>query len=194
MPICALSAGCSAISASAGVHQSRSSTSICAPCGRCISNSSSQANVMQTSLSRKAASTTWLSTWSPPACGSCWARQLTQDEPAMTAMIDPQATVGPNVRLGQFVVVESGATIGAGAELGHHVVVHRDTVIGDGTWVADSAVLGRPPRPAATSSVQAPPDLPPLRIGNNCIIGAGAVIYAGSTLGSNTLVGDHAFV
>jgi acetyltransferase-like isoleucine patch superfamily enzyme len=112
----------------------------------------------------------------------------------MTAAVDPQATLGPNVRLGQFVVVEAGAIIGAGAELGHHVVVHRGTVIGDGTWVAAGAVLGRPPRPGPTSSVQAPPDLPPLRIGNNGIIGAGAVIYAGSTLGSNTLVGDHAFI
>ena len=116
------------------------------------------------------------------------------DERKVTTAIDPQATVGPNVRLGQFVVVEAGAVIGAGVELGHHVVVHRDTVIGDGAWVGDGAVLGRPPRPAATSSVQAPVNLPPLSIGDNCIIGAGAVIYAGSTLGTNTLVGDNAFI
>jgi len=112
----------------------------------------------------------------------------------MTAAIDPGATLGPNVRLGQFVVIEAGAVIGAEVELGHHVVVHRDTVIGEGTWVADGAVLGRPPRPAATSSVQAPPDLVPLRIGAGCIVGAAAVIYAGTTLGQRTLVGDHAFI
>ncbi len=112
----------------------------------------------------------------------------------MNAAIDSGASLGPGVRLGHYVVIEAGAVIGAEVELGHHVVVHHGTEIGAGAWVADGAVLGRSPRPAATSSVQVPSDLAPLRIGARCIVGAGAVIYAGTTLGPNTLVGDQALI
>lgn len=112
----------------------------------------------------------------------------------MTTVIDHSATIGPGVKLGEFVVIEAGAVLGANVELGHHVVVHRDTVIGADTWVGDGAVLGRPPRPAPTSAVKTPPTLPPLRIGQGCIIGAGAVIYNGTTIGEKTMIGDHAFV
>ena len=115
-------------------------------------------------------------------------------EANVTAVIDPSARVHPSARLGEFVVIEAGAVVGAGVELGHHVVVHRDTVIQDGGWVGDGAVLGRSPRPAPTSAVQTPPDLPPLRIGAGSIVGAGAVIYRGTSVGERTMIGDHAFV
>ena len=109
-------------------------------------------------------------------------------------MIDPTATIGPNVTLGEYVVIEEGAVLGARVELGHHTVVHRGTVIGDDTWAGDGAVLGRQPRPAPTSAVAVPADLPPLRIGPGSIVGAGAVIYRGTTIGAQTMIGDHAFV
>lgn len=112
----------------------------------------------------------------------------------MTAIIDPTAVLGPEVTLGEYVVIEAGASLGAGVTLGHHVVVHAGTIIGAGTWVGDQAVLGRPPRPAPTSAVKTPTDLPPLHIGADCIIGAGAVVYNGTTIGEKTMIGDHAFV
>jgi acetyltransferase-like isoleucine patch superfamily enzyme len=108
--------------------------------------------------------------------------------------IDPGATLGAGVKLGEYVVIEAGAVLAAGVELGHHVVVHCDTVLGEGVWVGDGAVLGRMPRPAPTSAVQVPPELPPLQIGAGSIVGAGAVIYRGATIGSRTMLGDHAFV
>ena len=112
----------------------------------------------------------------------------------MTTIIDPTAVLGPGLQLGEFVVIEAGATLGAGVTLGHHVVVHAGTVIGDGAWVGDQAVLGRAPRPAPTSAVKTPPNLPPLQIGRESIIGAGAVVYSGTTVGEQTMIGDHAFV
>ena len=112
----------------------------------------------------------------------------------MTTIIDPTAVLGPGVQLGEFVVIEAAVTLGADVTLGHHVVVHAGTVIGDGAWVGDHAVLGRAPRPAPTSAVKTPPDLPPLQIGRESIIGAGAVVYSGTTVGERTMIGDHAFV
>jgi acetyltransferase-like isoleucine patch superfamily enzyme len=98
------------------------------------------------------------------------------------------------VRIGRYAVVEAQAVIGDGVEIGHHVVVHAGTVLGAGTWVGDGAVLGRLPRPAATSAVPTPTTLPPLHLGPGCVVGAGAVIYRGTTIGERTLAGDHAFV
>jgi acetyltransferase-like isoleucine patch superfamily enzyme len=112
----------------------------------------------------------------------------------LTAVIDPTAQVAPDVRLGEYVIIEAGAIVAAGVELGHHVVVHRDTMIDEGVWVSDHSVLGRPPRPAPTSAVKVPEHLAPLHIGAHSIVGAGAVIYRGAQIGSYSMIGDHAFV
>jgi acetyltransferase-like isoleucine patch superfamily enzyme len=112
----------------------------------------------------------------------------------MPNSVDPTARLGGGVQIGEFAVVEAGAILGDGVTLGHHVVIHADTIVGNGTWVGDGAVLGRTPRPAPTSTVQTPPELPPLEIGPGCIIGVGAVIYRGTTIGASSMVGDQAFV
>ena len=87
--------------------------------------------------------------------------------------IHPDARVDPGVTLGDFVSVCAGVEIGAG------------------TIVLEGAVLGRVPRGTATMTrpIAAPA---PLVIGRDCIIGANAVLYAGSTLGDRVLVSDLA--
>jgi acetyltransferase-like isoleucine patch superfamily enzyme len=110
------------------------------------------------------------------------------------ADIAPTARIGPDGSLGQNVVVMDGAQVGSGVSLGHNVVVHAGTVIGDGVVVGDNAVLGKPPRPARTSTVRASDSLPPLEIGAGSTIGAGTVIYAGTRIGRDCLIADQAFV
>jgi acetyltransferase-like isoleucine patch superfamily enzyme len=110
------------------------------------------------------------------------------------AGIAPTAQVGPGCVFGQNVVVMDGATLGASVSLGHNVVVHPETVLGDGVTVGDNAVLGRSPRPARTSTLQARGDLPPLEIGAGSAVGAGAVVYAGTRIGRDCLIADQAFV
>ncbi|OYD08039.1 acyltransferase [Paludifilum halophilum] len=112
----------------------------------------------------------------------------------MSHIIHPTAKVGDGVAIGHFSVIEEGVVLGDNVTVGHHVTVHAGTVIGFGTVIADHAVLGRSPRPAATSTVQVDPALPVLEIGDKNTIGAGAVLYRGSRLGHDTLVGDQAFL
>jgi acetyltransferase-like isoleucine patch superfamily enzyme len=83
--------------------------------------------------------------------------------------------------------------LGRGVTLGHFVVIHPGTVLEDGAWVGDQAVLGRPARPAKTSTVKAEP-LPALRVGAGATIGTGTVIYAGTSIGDEALIADQAFV
>jgi acetyltransferase-like isoleucine patch superfamily enzyme len=108
--------------------------------------------------------------------------------------IDPTAEIGPGCWLGYGVVLEAGIRLGPGCHVGHHAVIHAGAQVGAGCRVEDQAVLGRRPRPAPTSAVQVPRDLPPLVIGENTSIGTGAVVYTGTTIGQQCLVGDLTFV
>ncbi|MEZ4771113.1 MAG: DapH/DapD/GlmU-related protein [Caldilineales bacterium] len=108
--------------------------------------------------------------------------------------VHASALVGDGCTIGFGAVIEAGALVGAGCWIGHHAVVYAGTRLGDGCRVEAHAVLGRQPRPAVTSTVQPPADLPPLVVGDHTVIGAGAVVYAGTTIGSQCLLGDHAFV
>ncbi|ANB61266.1 acyltransferase [Anoxybacteroides amylolyticum] len=108
--------------------------------------------------------------------------------------IDPSVMLDETVEVGYFTVIEKGVTIGKNVIIGNRVTIHEGTVIGDGTTVADGAVLGKPPKPAKTSTVKLTGDVPALVIGENCTIGANAVIYRGAVIGANTLVADLASV
>jgi UDP-2-acetamido-3-amino-2,3-dideoxy-glucuronate N-acetyltransferase len=57
----------------------------------------------------------------------------------------------------------------------------------------DHAVVGKPPRLAATST--APREVPPpARLGAGVVVCAGAVVYAGASIGDGAIVGDQAQV
>lgn len=108
--------------------------------------------------------------------------------------IDPSVVLDETVEVGYFTVIEKGVKIGKHVKIGNRVTIHEGTVIGDGTTVADGAVLGKPPKPAKTSTVKLTSDIPALEIGETCTIGANAVIYRGAVIGANTLVADLASV
>lgn len=111
-----------------------------------------------------------------------------------TCFIDPAALIGEGCELGHGVVIEAGAVIGNGCTIGHHAVIHAGVQLGTDCRVEDLAVLGRQPRPAPTSTVKVPSNLPPLIIGAGTTVGTSAVVYTGSTVGERCLIGDAAFV
>ncbi|MGI9659728.1 MAG: DapH/DapD/GlmU-related protein [Gaiellaceae bacterium] len=76
---------------------------------------------------------------------------------------------------------------------GEHVVVYPDTVIGEGCVLGDHAVVGKQPVLGGRSTAPREP-LPPLQIGTDCTISAGAIVFAGTRLGDSVIVGDQACV
>jgi acetyltransferase-like isoleucine patch superfamily enzyme len=73
--------------------------------------------------------------------------------------------------------------------------IAEDTRIGNNVHIFPGAVLGRPPISTLSQTRKvASEKLAPLEIGDNCIIGANAVIYRGSRLGSDCLIGDTACI
>ena len=110
-----------------------------------------------------------------------------------TAFISPSAAIGQNVTIGQFVVVEDAAVIGEGCHIGHHAVICAGARLGKGVEVGIGAVIGKLPKLAKTSTANVT-KLPPVQVGDGCIFGAYAVVYAGTRLGENVMLADHAAV
>ncbi|MBE3557524.1 MAG: N-acetyltransferase [Firmicutes bacterium] len=109
-------------------------------------------------------------------------------------VIDPSAHLGEGVKLGNFVTIGAGVVLGDRVQVGNCVTIYPGTQLGEGVFVGDNAVVGKPPRPAKTSSVHVDPHLPPLVVGPRSTIGTGAVVYAGSRIGADCLIADQAFV
>jgi UDP-2-acetamido-3-amino-2,3-dideoxy-glucuronate N-acetyltransferase len=94
---------------------------------------------------------------------------------------------GPGLWVGEDVEV------GADVEFGVGVVLHDGCRIGDGCRLGDGAVLGK--RPAlARSSTAARDPLTGLVLGARCVVSTHAVVFAGSTLHDDVIVGDLAVV
>jgi len=72
-------------------------------------------------------------------------------------------------------------------------VVHPGTVVGEGCRILDYAVVGKPPvlSPRSTTATEG---LPPLQLGPGTVVSAGAVVFAGTTIGERVIVGDQACI
>lgn len=108
----------------------------------------------------------------------------------MSAAIDPGARIGPGTVHGEGCVIAAGVVIGSGCVLGHHVVIHADTVIGSDVRIDDHATLGKRPMRAANSATTREQELPPLTVGDTCIVGTGVVLYRGAAIDARVLMAD----
>ncbi len=68
--------------------------------------------------------------------------QSAAGEIAPTAVVSPSATIGSNVTIGHFCVVEDGASIGDGCVIGHHTVVGGAVRLAEGVSVGTHCSLG----------------------------------------------------
>src|SRR6266853_1530208 len=64
---------------------------------------------------------------------------------APTARIDPMASIGPDVSIGDYCVIEGDVVIGAGCRLDPYVYVKRWTTLGEANQIGAGTVLGTDP-------------------------------------------------
>jgi acetyltransferase-like isoleucine patch superfamily enzyme len=111
----------------------------------------------------------------------------------MTKRIDKTARIGKKVTLGEDVIIGKNAVIGDEVSIGHRTIIHEGTVIGKGTVVGENSVLGKTPIIAKTSTLK-PKSLPVLRVGEGCVIAAGAIIFRGVGISNDCLIGDLSLI
>jgi acetyltransferase-like isoleucine patch superfamily enzyme len=79
------------------------------------------------------------------------------------------------------------------AEVHPSAIVYPGTVLGEGVRVLENAVVGKQPSLGAASTAKRDP-LPPAVIGAGTIISTAAIVFAGSTVGANCIVGDQSCI
>src|SRR5690242_6499564 len=95
-------------------------------------------------------------------------------------------------KFGQNVFLSDHVVIGQGVSIGNNVSVYPGVHIGDDCTIFDGAVLGRPPVSTGNTTRPLQKHLGPLTLGPGTIIGANAVLYAGSRIGARVMIGDLA--
>ncbi|MGH7819064.1 MAG: DapH/DapD/GlmU-related protein [Candidatus Binatia bacterium] len=108
--------------------------------------------------------------------------------------IHSSARVGAGTTVGPFSVVGENVEIGQNCTLGSGVVIHPGSRLGSGVRVDDHCVIGKPPLRSRRSAITGQGPLAPAEIGDDCLIGTAAVLYAGSRVGRGVLVADFATV
>ena len=108
--------------------------------------------------------------------------------------ISEKARIGSKTSIGEYCVIEDDVVIGDNCQIGHHVIIRSGTRIGEGVRIDDHASIGKMPMSAANSAVTKETELEPCSIGDQCLIGASVVVYAGSTIGECVLVADLASI
>ncbi len=96
--------------------------------------------------------------------------------------------------IGENVVIEDGVVIGSGCYIGHNVVIHRGTIIGNNVFIDDNSVLGKLPMHSPVSALPKAEEQPSAVIGDECLIGAGVIVYRGAKIGNKVLIADLATV
>ncbi len=112
---------------------------------------------------------------------------------APNSVVDENAHIGDDVRLGMGVHVCASASIGDRCVIGDHVVIHQGAHLGEEVTVADLAVVGKRPKLAPTSTAKGG-ELSGVVLDDGCSVGSHTVLMAGTTLGEGCVVGDNAGV
>lgn len=108
--------------------------------------------------------------------------------------IDPSASIGDNVSIGKYSVIEKDVSIGSDCSIGGNVVIKEGSSIGNSVCIDDNTVIGKQPLRSKRSIFKPGKKYEPLSIGNECLIGSQVVVYAGCTISNNVLIADSAAV
>lgn len=106
-----------------------------------------------------------------------------------SAVIDPTAQLGRNVRVGPGAVIEAGCRIGDDCEIRAHAIITGGAHIGNGNQIGYSAVIGAEPQDLGYKGA-------PTRvvIGDHNILREMVTVHRGTKEGSETVIGNDNFL
>ncbi|QDK70531.1 2,3,4,5-tetrahydropyridine-2,6-dicarboxylate N-acetyltransferase [Lactococcus protaetiae] len=109
----------------------------------------------------------------------------------LNARIEPGSIIRDQVTIGDGAVVMMGAIINIGAEIGEGTMIDMGAVLGGRATVGKHAHIGAG---AVLAGVIEPASAEPVRIGDNVLVGANAVVIEGVQVGSGSVVAAGAIV
>lgn len=106
-----------------------------------------------------------------------------------SAVVDPQAEIAADVKIGPFCYVEGNVKIGAGCLLDSHVTVKGGTTIGERNTFAQGAIIGGDPQ---DRKYKGEPTF--LNIGDDNIIREYVTLHRATGEGKATTIGNRCFL
>ena len=113
------------------------------------------------------------------------------DKRNINARIEPGAIIRDQVTIEDNAVVMMGAIINIGAEIGEGTMIDMGAILGGRATVGKNSHIGAG---AVLAGVIEPASADPVRIGDNVLVGANAVIIEGVQVGSGSVVAAGAIV
>ena len=110
---------------------------------------------------------------------------------SIDARIEPGAIIRDRVSIGKNAVIMMGAVINIGAEIGEGTMIDMGAILGGRATVGKNSHIGAG---AVLAGVIEPASADPVRIGDNVLVGANAVIIEGVQVGSGSVVAAGAIV
>lgn len=102
--------------------------------------------------------------------------------------------MGERTEIAPFTMVGENVRLGSACRIGAFVLLHPGTRLGHRCRVDAHVEIGKEPMKATRSTLVVPPDLPPPSLGNDILVGSGAVIYQGARIADRVMIADGATV
>jgi acetyltransferase-like isoleucine patch superfamily enzyme len=102
--------------------------------------------------------------------------------------------ISKNVTVSEFCVIRKDVTIGDNVFIHPNVVINSGVILRNGVEIFPGAFIGKEPKGPAEALGRPLKYDRSIFIGANCCVGPNAVIYYGTKIGENTLIGDGASV
>lgn len=98
--------------------------------------------------------------------------------------------ISESAEIADTAIIYDGVEIGENVIIHDFVVIYPNTVIGQGCEIYDHCVLGKLPTSPGITSRKLKTGYSALEIGENSILCPSVVLYVGSRIGKNNLLGD----
>jgi len=108
--------------------------------------------------------------------------------------IDKDVIIGKDCKFGINVIIEKGTEIGNNCVFGNNVIIKENSILKNGVEIQDNVVIGKQPRSSPISRRKVSKEILISKIGNNTLIGTGAIIYGGTEIGEGCFIGDLASI
>lgn len=102
-----------------------------------------------------------------------------------TAIVDPNASLGPGVQIGPWAMIGPNVRIGAGTQVGPSAMVERNTTIGEDCRIHKGAVLGTDPQDLKFREEETE-----LFVGDRTVVREYATLNRGTSASGRTVVGN----
>ena len=113
------------------------------------------------------------------------------DTKNINARIEPGAIIRDDVEIGDNAVIMMGAIINIGAIIGEGTMIDMGAILGGRATVGKNSHIGAG---AVLAGVIEPASAEPVRIGDNVLVGANAVVIEGVQVGNGSVVAAGAIV